>query len=186
MNTPSSGHPPTPARAVAWAQGGSPRALAFLVNESAVYGVILVAGLLEIVAEDATAWDVLVKVTLTVVVFWAAHIFAGTVGHLSDDFGADAPPHRRLVGAAMYSVRHSWGMLVAALVPTIPLLIGYGGIVSDERAIWASMWTSVAVLGVLGFLKVAAWNSRLWLRLAGAVVTSSLGLLLVLLMAYVH
>lgn len=178
--------PEQPADAARARPGRVPVAAGALLNESAVYGVILVAGLVEIVAEEATSWEVLVKVVVTVLVFWTAHIFAGTVGHLSDDHDTDAPPMVRLVNAAGYAIGHSWGMLLAALIPGLPLILGVWGTLSDPHAIWASLWTAVAVLAVLGYLKVAVWSRRLSARLVGASLTAGLGLVLILLKALIH
>lgn len=57
-----------------------------IATEPAIYGVVLVAGLVVVVGESAEAsWDVFAKVFLTVLVFWAAHVYAGTVAHLGDE-----------------------------------------------------------------------------------------------------
>lgn len=158
-----------------------------LATEAAVYGVILVAGLVVIVGKTAEAsWDVLVKVGATVLVFWAAHIFAGTVAHLSDAHAPGVLPRVRLLHAAKYALDHSWGMLLAALVPLVPLLLGVLNVLDDQQSIWATLWIAVLVLGVLGYAKIAPWTRRLWVRLAGAAVTSTLGLLLIALKAVVH
>ena len=51
-----------------------------IVSEPAIHGVILVAGLVVILGNsDEASWDVLVKVIATLVVFWAAHVYAGAV-----------------------------------------------------------------------------------------------------------
>ncbi len=48
-----------------------------IATEPAIYGVVLVAGLVVVVGESAEAsWDVFAKVFLTVLVFWAAHVYA--------------------------------------------------------------------------------------------------------------
>lgn len=158
-----------------------------LATEAAVYGVILVAGLVVIVADTAEAsWDVLVKVLATVAVFWAAHVYASTVAHLSDDHEAGVPAWLRLGRAARYSLDHSWGMLIAALLPASFLLLGVANLVRDDVAIWGTLWVAVAVLGVLGYLKVAPWSSHQWLRLVSASMTSFLGLVLIALKIVIH
>jgi hypothetical protein len=157
------------------------------VTESAVYGVILVAGLVVIVSDAAQAsWDVLVKVLATVVVFWAAHIYAGTVAHLSDHPGSDLAIAQRLRHAARHALDHSWGMLVAALLPVTVLLLGVANVVADRVAIWGTLWLAVVVLGALGYLKVASWTGKRWVRFASASVTSVLGLVLIGLKILVH
>lgn len=158
-----------------------------LVTEAAVYGVILVAGLVVIVANTVDAsWDVLVKVLATVAVFWAAHVYAGTVAHLSDDHEPGVPARTRLGHAARYALDHSWGMLVAALLPASFLLLGVANVVGDQVAIWGTLWVAVVVLGVLGYLKVAQWTTRRWVRVASASITSLLGLILIGLKILIH
>lgn len=156
------------------------RALERLGTESAVYGVILVAGLVVILSDShAASWDVLVKVVATVLVFWAAHIYAGAVAHLGDELELDVPAGQRLAHAARHTVEHSWGMLVSALLPVTVLLLGVANVVSDQAAIWGTLWLAVVVLGVLGYLKVAAWSQLQWLRIASASVTALLGMVLI-------
>ena len=55
---------------------------AFWVSEQAVYGVILVGGLILVAGEHGDAsWDTFWTVIVTVFVFWLAHVFAGVVAH---------------------------------------------------------------------------------------------------------
>ena len=64
------GPPPTPLDTVATS----------FVTEQSVYGVILVAGMIVVAgAADATSFTVFVIVVVTVLVFWGAHVYAGTV-----------------------------------------------------------------------------------------------------------
>ena len=55
-----------------------------LVSEEAIYGLILVAGMVIVASERADeAWDTVVTVAVTVIVFFAAHVYAGTVSRMS-------------------------------------------------------------------------------------------------------
>lgn len=158
----------------------------YLVTEAAIYGVILVAGLVVIVGKTAEgSWEVVMKVGATVVVFWAAHIFSGTVAHLSDPH-PDMLPRVRVLLAARDALDHSWGMLLAALVSLSPLLLGALTVLDGQQSIWVTLWSAVLVLGLLGYAKVAPWTSRLWIRLASAAVSATLGLLLIGLKVLVH
>lgn len=73
-------------------------------TEPAVYGIVLVAGLVAIRAEGAEeSWAVLVKVVATVLVFWAAHVYAGIVAHIGE---ATTPTWRCVLGySAQWSSR---------------------------------------------------------------------------------
>ncbi len=158
----------------------------FIVSEPAIHGVILVAGLVVILGNSEEAsWDVLVKVIATLVVFWAAHVYAGAVAHLGDEYEGDTPWRTRAVRATRDALDHSWGMLLAGVIPLVVLTLGTLNLLSDQNAIWGTLWVAVLILGVLGWLGVASWSPRPQARFLGAVVTSLLGLALVVLKALV-
>jgi hypothetical protein len=52
--------------------------------------------------------------------------------------------------------------------------------------VWGTLWVSVVLLGVLGYVKVAALSDRPAIRLASAAATSTLGIALILLKTLVH
>jgi len=158
----------------------------FIVSEPAIHGVILVAGLVVILGNSEEAsWDVLVKVIATLVVFWAAHVYAGAVAHLGDEYEGDTPWRTRAVRATRDALDHSWGMLLAGVIPLVVLTLGTLNLLSDQNAIWGTLWVAVLILGILGWLGVASWSPRPQARLLGAVVTSLLGLALVVLKSLV-
>ena len=158
----------------------------FIVSEPAIHGVILVAGLVVILGNSEEAsWDVLVKVIATLVVFWAAHVYASAVAHLGDEYEGDTPWLTRAVRATRDALDHSWGMLLAGVIPLVVLTLGTLNLLSDQNAIWGTLWVAVLILGILGWLGVASWSPRPQARLLGAVVTSLLGLALVVLKALV-
>ncbi|WP_404429794.1 hypothetical protein LG299_10050 [Microbacterium lacus] len=151
-------------------------------SEEGVYGVILVAGLIVVTgAENATAWSVFLAVVGTVLVFWAAHVYAGTVSR--HGFGDGTTGLRKAFRDALH---HSWGLLVSALIPACILLLGTSHIVSDPVAIWLALWTCVAVLAVLGFVAFTRRSSPWWVRLLGSLATAGFGMLMILLKAALH
>lgn len=148
-----------------------------------MYGVILVAGMIVVTgADNATAWSVFLAVVGTVLVFWAAHVYAGTVARhgFGDD---DVMGLRKSFGGALH---HSWGLLVSALIPACILLLGATHAVSDPVAIWLALWTCVAVLAVLGYVAFTRRSSPWWVRVLGALVTAGFGVLMILLKAALH
>jgi hypothetical protein len=155
-------------------------------TEEGVYGVILVAGMIVVTgADNATAWSVFLAVVGTVVVFWMAHVYAGTVSRhgFGNGFGDGTTPLRNSFGGALH---HSWGLLVSALIPACILLLGVLNAVPDPVAIWSALWTCVAVLAVLGYVAFTRRSSPLWVRLLGALVTAGFGILMILLKAALH
>ncbi len=79
--------------------------------------------------------------------FWAAHVYAGAVAHLDDEYEGDTPARVRLVGAVRLSIDHSWGLLLAGVIPLLVLTLGVLGVISDRNAIWGTLWMAVAGLG---------------------------------------
>lgn len=149
-----------------------------------MYGLLLAASVIAVT--DATNWEIIVKVSATVVVFWAAHVYVGMVAHLDDQQDSGDRPIARIRAAARVAALHSMGMLIAGVLPVAVLLLGHTGLLTQQRAAWASLWLCVALLGVLGYAKVATLTTSLWVRLASGVAIALLGVLLVLLKVLVH
>ncbi|HET8780691.1 MAG TPA: hypothetical protein VFM66_11500, partial [Agromyces sp.] len=78
-------------------------------SESAIYGVVLVSSLIAIAWRENTDLEVLVFTLGAVVVFWLAHVYAGTISR--EETGS--PRLRAILAAARSSAAHSSGMLLA-------------------------------------------------------------------------
>ena len=106
-------------------------------TEESVYGVILVSGMIVVAGgHGESSWTVFWTVLITVIVFWAAHVYAGTVARhgLDDD---------RMIGlreAFRISFRRSLGLLASALIPSFILLLGATRAIPDAYAIWVALW----------------------------------------------
>jgi hypothetical protein len=154
-----------------------------LASEEGIYGVILVAGMIVVSgAEETQAWPLFVTVVSTVAVFWAAHIYAGTVAYSRT---ADSHPLRVSIALA-HAVSRTWGLLVSALIPASLLLLGATQVVPDRAAIWLALWTGVAVLAVLGYHAFSRQGASWHVRLLGALGTAAFGILMILLKAALH
>jgi hypothetical protein len=152
-------------------------------TDEGVYGVILVAGMIVAAAtHETSAWQVFAQVTGTVIVFWAAHVYAGTVAHHGFEDG-------RIVGireSFRAALRRSWGLLVSALIPSSILLLGVAHVVPDDAAAWLALWVCVAVLAVLGYIAFARRGARWHIRLLGSMATAGFGFLMILLKSGIH
>lgn len=153
------------------------------VTEESVYGVILVSGMIVVAAgHGESSWRVFWTVVLTVLVFWAAHVYAGTVAHHGFD-------DHRMVGLGesfRLALRRSFGMLVAALIPSSILLLGATRAIPDALAIWTALWTGVVVLAVLGFIAFRRRGASPLMQVVGALGTAAFGFAMILLKAIVH
>jgi RsiW-degrading membrane proteinase PrsW (M82 family) len=156
---------------------------ATFVTEESVYGVLLVSGM--IVASGGhgeSSWRVFWSVAITVVVFWAAHVYAGTVAH----HGLD---HDRVVGlkeSLGIALLRSRGLLLSATIPLLILLLGATRAIPDNVAIWAALWAGVVVLAVLGFIAFHRRGAPWPVQVLGALVTAGFGIALIVLKAVIH
>lgn len=86
------------------------------------------------------------------------------------------------------SPRGRFGPRVTFL-PAVMQTLSVLGLVSHGTAILGTLWLDVMLLGVLGVLGhfgVAGWTRKLGPRLTGAALTAALGVVLILLMAWIH
>ena len=134
---------------------------AAFATEESVYGLILVSGMIVVAGGyGESSWSVFWTVVITVLVFWAAHVYAGTVAH---GLGHDSPVG--LGDAFRASLKRSIGLLASALFPSAILLLGATRAIPDQVALWTALWACVAVLAVLGFIafrrRGAAWPMQI-------------------------
>ncbi len=154
-----------------------------IITEESVYGTVLVSGL--VVAsgtQQASAWTTFSTVAATVVIFWGAHVYAGTVaGH-----GVAEGDKTTLGTALRQSLRRSVGFLISAVPPLIVLLLGALRIVPDQAALWAALWLGVVILGVLGYSAFALRRSSWPIRIFGCLGTAAFGVVMIVLKAVIH
>lgn len=153
-----------------------------LATEQAVYGLILVSGMI-VISNNlvGTSLNALVTVAVTLIVFYAAHVYAGTLARLARE--GDQASFRE---SLFESAHESEGMLLAAIVPLAALLLGVFRVVDDDTAIWIALSLDILLLGVLGWLAVARWTTRFVPRLASAVITAAFGGVIALLKSLIH
>ena len=105
---------------------------AAFATEESVYGLILVSGMIVVAGGyGESSWSVFWTVVITVLVFWAAHVYAGTVAHgLGHDGGGVG-----LRDAFRTALRRSIGLLASALIPSAILLLGATRAIPDQVAL---------------------------------------------------
>lgn len=162
--------------------GTTPQVTRILMSEEAIYGLILVSGMIVVSYDLAgTSLNALITVVVTVIVFFAAHVYAGTLARLAATDGKAGLPE-----SIRAAVHHSLGMLLVSLAPIAVLLLGVTKVVDDDFAIWCALSIDAIALGILGWLAVAKWTPHFWLRLASALVTAAFGGVLIVLKALLH
>ncbi len=175
-----------------------------VVTADAVYGTILFAALIAVKADSENAADgvpgdnplpgvhvnidtthtdylqVLLVSVPSLLVFWAAHVYARTIAGHGLRNGEDVT----LGEAFRHGIRQSTGMLYSALPAVIVLVLGAVGLVQDA-ADWA-LWVNVLVLGVLGYEALAERRRGIPIRILGGLLTALLGFLLIVIDVAVH
>ena len=174
---------PGPATAPGEGPGDEPSWWASLAFSSdSVYGLIIVAGMLVVSRNLAvTSGEALLSVATTLLVFFAAHVYAATVSHLA----ARETRGARLGEAVAHGLRESAGLLVAGAIPVGMLALGSLGLLPDSEAVWLALGVDVLLLGVLGWLIAAARTRNLWIRLSSLLLMAAFGAVLILLKAAV-
>ncbi|NEN04289.1 hypothetical protein G3T36_00230 [Diaminobutyricibacter tongyongensis] len=153
------------------------------ITEESVYGTVLVSGMIVVAGSyGATSLQVFLSVFGTVVVFWAAHLYAGTIaGH-----GAFEGDDTTLSTAFRRALRRSVGFLTSALPPSIVLLLGALQAVDDKVAIWVALWLGVVILAILGFVVFTLRGDSWPVRILGSLGTAAFGVAMILLKAFIH
>ena len=149
-------------------------------GEHAVYGLVLVTALVAVGWEEDTDFEVLLFVFGTVVVFWLAHIYAAVVASRA------VRPAKPLMAAVGDGARHSSGMLIAMLVPAALLLVGAVGLVEEYTAYFLALGSGIVLLAVIGYANAARNGSSWPWRIAGLLVTTLLGMLVIGLSILAH
>jgi hypothetical protein len=160
----------------------TPRVGRILMSEEAIYGLILVSGMIVVSGSSTgTSLDAFITVAVTVVVFFAAHVFAGTLGRLAATDG-----HAGLRASLRASSHQSGGMLLASVPPLAILLLGTTRVIDDSTSLWVALTVNTVMLGALGWIAVARWSTHWLPRILSALTTAAFGGVLILLKAVIH
>lgn len=156
-----------------------------LSTEQGVYGVILISGLIAVAAAtEMAAGRTLLFTALTVLVFWAAHIYAGTVA-MHGQRTNDGLRHVGLKEALRHSFTGAHGLLASLVLPGAVLFVSALGLIDDYLAQWIALWVNVGVLAMLGYVAYRRKGAAMHLRVLGALATASFGIFIVLVKALV-
>jgi len=145
-----------------------------------VYGTIMVMATL--VAGSTAEPDparLAAIVATTVLVLWAAHVYAHGLAE-SIDLG------RRLDGAELRSIAsRELSIPLAAVPPVVALLLGAVGLLRETRAVWLAMGLGVVTLAVQGLRYARVEKLGRTGTLVAVAINLALGLALVALKALV-
>ncbi|HEY5221857.1 MAG TPA: hypothetical protein VIJ18_02240 [Microbacteriaceae bacterium] len=91
-----------------------------VVSPQAVYGTVIVAAIVAASSTDDSAWDICLTTIGSVVVLWAAHVYAEAVA----SHGRQGTKTTGVREALRLGVRQSSGILFSAAIPVVLLLLG--------------------------------------------------------------
>ncbi len=141
---------------------------------STVYGTVLVlAALTAAYAAERHQPKKLVELVATAVfVFWSAYVYAHA---LSESIETATPLSRSGVA---YIARRELGIMLAAVVPTLALLLGVVGLIAEGTSVWLAIalglitltaegyrYARVADLGAVGTVSILVANLLLGLSI---------------------
>lgn len=150
------------------------------VSVDAIYGLILYAALIAASSSEDSpnAGLVLVFSFFSLLIFWGAHVFAGTIVN----HAGNAPLHT----AIWQAIRHSSGMLYAAIAPSVPLVLGGIGVLADDDAVDIALLVCTGMLFLLGYTAFARRNANLAARIFGGIGCAIFGTMVIALNAIAH
>jgi len=149
---------------------------------AAIYGSILSAALLAPFHEEhVAAADALAVLLSTAAVFWLAHAWSTIVAERIH-FGLPFSLRR-----ALEIARAEWPLIEAALAPSFVLLLGWAGVVANQRALSLAIAVCIAQLIGWGFVVGYRAYHRGLHAVAAGIANGALGVGLVALeVAVVH
>lgn len=152
-----------------------------------IYGLIIVAGMI-VVSRNLTgsSADALISVVLTLLVFFAAHVYAVVVSRLAASGKSERDARPRVREAVGHGLRESAGLLFVGVIPVAVLALGVFGVVRSADAVWLALGVDVVLLGFLGWFLAASRSPRLVVRLWSGLATAAFGAVLIALKVLVH
>ncbi len=160
----------------------SPRTTETHTAARTIYGTILVTALVAGLSESKAidAWQILVSVAGTAIVFWAAHVYSEV---LSQRLAAGRSLSRAEIGRA---AADELPMLQAGIPAAIALSLAALGFYSTDTGVSLAIGFGVASLFAYGLVLAHREGATRLQTLSVACVNGAFGLVIVALKAFVH
>lgn len=153
-----------------------------LVSPQTIYGTIIVSAVIVAADDWKSDLEVFTLTLATIVMVWVAHIFSELVAGAHTKV-QPSPNVREVVAHAMV---HSVGLLLAAIVPLLILLVGASGLIGDYTAYFVALTAAVVSLAVVGWFTFVRRGSPWPIRIAGAAGTALMAALVIFLKSLIH
>jgi hypothetical protein len=113
---------------------------------STVYGTLIVLTSLTAAyaAERHNPWKLVELVVTAVLVFWLAYVYAHA---LSESIDEKSPLSRETITSI---ADRELGLLASAIAPTVALVLGAVGVVTESLSVWIAIGVGIAVLAIEG------------------------------------
>ena len=148
---------------------------------ASIYGTVVYASVVAAASGGQTdrgsVARLLVLSVVSIVVFWTAHVYSTALGYQPTEEHMGA----RVRDALGHALRESGGMLEAAIVPSIPLLLGSLALLPPVLSVYLSLWFSVLMLALLGYSVFALRRRPVVICLAGAITSGLFGVIVIVL-----
>jgi hypothetical protein len=154
----------------------------FLVRPSVIYGTVIVSAVIVAAADDDPDLDLVFLTLGTIAIVWVAHVFSEIIA--GEHTVTNPPTPFSLV--LRHAMVHGAGLLVAAILPIVCLVLGAFGVLPHAVAYYSSLGVGVLSMGVLGWFVFAHRGNRWPVRLLGAIGTALLGAGVVALNGVIH
>ena len=148
---------------------------------ASIYGTVVYASVVAAASgghtDRAAVAHLLLLSVVSIVVFWTAHVYSTALGYQPTEEGMGA----RVRDSLRHALRESGGMLEAAIIPSIPLLLASLGLLPPVLSVYLSLWFSVLMLAVLGYSVFALRRRPVWVCLTGALTSGLFGVIVIVL-----
>ncbi len=151
----------------------------YLIGPSFIYGTIITTAVMVVTDENESDFDIFFVVLASTIIVWIAHAFSELVA--GGPRASDAPVPPRVV--LRHAFEHSLGLVTAGVLPLLFLLLGALGAFDEYIAYYLALGVSLLSLALVGWLSVRRRGYGWPLRLAGALGTTLMGVLVVILKA---
>jgi len=143
-----------------------------IATPEAIYGTILVSGVLAGTQPGVPLTDVFFSGILASTAIWTAHVVAVTIA----THGVRGNTFSGVRASISLALTHSSGILVGPIVPIALLALGVVGVLPETASFASASVSGLVILAVLGWLALAERGAKWYARLSGALLTALAGL----------
>lgn len=143
-----------------------------LATPEAIYGTILVTGVLAGTQPGVELAEVFFHGLLASTAIWAAHVVAVTIAR----HGVRGETSSGVRASLRSALTHSRGILIGPVVPILLLALGAIGILPETVSFGGAVVSALLILAALGWMALSERGAAWYVRVLGAGLTALAGL----------